>query len=322
MEATQATASQGTISSVEELEPEPLTFTTYRITPETTDSLVEKLNALTSAFGEKPIPFAALKPAGVATPVFAFTVAQAKPGSMYGQDYSLETGDPEKVALLGLVALYQGEGGYVNAKLIVLATRLTLLPSPDEGFVPDRYITFALPKLAAFVRGGLPGRAVLFRAARQQKVGDTEYMGTLGTLASLGFAYSHYNAARERVKFKLLGEEAPVEYGQVEAAPAEGSPDSVVYKYAAPGKLTYDQTFTFASVESVQVERPGRMEASGTVELVADAAVVEDFSGIPSGKDITITDTVLQDRDPMVPRRGGKRRTYRKKGRSGKTRRR
>jgi hypothetical protein len=61
------------------------------------------------------------------------------------------------------------------------------------------------------------------------------------------------------------------------------------------------------------------MELSPSVEMVADALVV---MALPNGKDITIPDVVLADPDPMEPRRGGKRKTYRKKARKGKTARR
>jgi hypothetical protein len=323
MESSMATASLGSMSELEEADPEPLTFTMQPITPTTSEALTERISALLPDFGEKPIPFSALKPAGAAGTVYVFTVAKAKPGSFYGKDYSLETGDPDAVALLGLVVLYQGGGGYINAKVVVLATRTALLPAPEEGFVPDRFVTFGLPKLASFLRTRFPGRAVLVRVARKQKIGDAEYMGTVGTLATLGFAYSHYTAARspERVKFKLYDEDAAVEYGQTEAAPEAGRPESVVYKYAAPGKLTYDKVFTFPMVEAVQVERPGKMDLAPTIEMVADALVVESFGDFPAGKDITIPDAVLRDVDPMEPRRGGRRKTYRKKGRKTTSRR-
>jgi hypothetical protein len=153
-------------------------------------------------------------------------------------------------------------------------------------------------------------------------MGDPEYLGTLGTLASLGFAYSTRNTSGERVKFKLLDKEEPVDYGALEATPAAGGVDAVTYKYAAPGQITYTEPFTFSSVESVQVVRPGKLEASPTVEMVADALVL---AGVPDGKDITIPDAVLRDVEPMEPFRGGKRRktrrrsTVRKTARKGKT---
>lgn len=308
-----ATASQGTMSGVEEAEPEPLTFTLYPINTATSEVLTERVGGLLPEFGEKPIPFSALKPAGKGN-IFLFTVARATPGSVFGKDYSLESGDPDKVVLLGLAVLYAGGGGYINAKLVVLATRTSLLPPAEEGFVPNRYITFALPKLATFLRQTFPGRSILLRVPRKQKLDDPEYLGTLGTLATLGFAYSHYNAMRTRVKFKLLDVPEAVDYGQVEV-----SEDTVVYKYANPGKITYDQPFTFPNVEAVQMELPGKMELSPSVEMVADALVV---MALPNGKDITIPDVVLADPDPMEPRRGGKRKTYRKKARKGKTARR
>jgi hypothetical protein len=324
-----------------------MSYTEYVVTSPTIPSGAWRmLNEVFRDCGEKDIPFEAITKMGDrGAMIRMFTVATIPPGFYQGRSHSLLEGhDPAKVACIGVYVVYQDAQGVLHAKIPAMGTRLTLLPS-GGGFEPNPYLSFAVRNLAQSVRTQVNGptsasaaaaaaaaaapRTILLRYPRKQKTDDAEYLGTLGTLSMLGFSLSHYAGARPpvtlsspmphppRVMFKLLDSELPVDVSEVQFVPADGV-DAVKYKYRPQGKLTATESFTFTGLESVVVQVPGTYTPAPVIELLARADVV---AGGVIG-DITIPDFQQRDPDPAEEtniRRGGRRITYRKKARKGKT---
>lgn len=321
MDASQASAVLSQTSMVSaDIDETAMTMTYYQVTSQQfPEALGERFNLILPSMGETPIPFSALKADGDrGARIVAFTVARVPPGSVLGKDYTLMTGDPDKVAAVGLFVIYPGQTGTPNLKLLAYGTRLDLRPA-GEGFSPDPYLGFAIRDIATEAQTQF-GPTALIRYARIQKTTSPEYLTTLGTLASIGFAVSSFTAKGELALLKISddrprpGAEGPayrsVDISQVRMNTAAEAIDRIVYEYLEkPSGET--KTVTFPEILEVQsVDRRGA-DTSDTVEVIARVGTIV----APADGIITIPDAELRDAVPTAPRRGG-RKTYRtKKGR-------
>jgi hypothetical protein len=320
MDASQASAflSQTSMESGE-IDETAMTMSYYQVTSQQfPEALGERFNVLLPSMGETPIPFSALKADGDrGARIVAFTVAKVPPGSVLGKDYTLVTGELDKVAAVGLFVIYPGATGIPNLKLLAYGTRLDLRPS-GEGFSPDPYLQFAIRDIAEEAQKQF-GPTALIRYARKQMTSDQEYLTTLGTLSSMGFAYSSFNAKGESVLLKIADdrphrESAPVfrtvDVSQVRMNSAAEAVERIVYEYLED-ETGATKTVTFPEVMEVQVLGKRGATISTSVEVIARVGTIM----TPADGIITIPDAELRDATPTQPRRGG-RKTYRaKKGR-------
>jgi hypothetical protein len=307
MDASQASAvlSQTSMASAE-IDETAMTMSYYQVTSQQfPEALGERFNVLLPSMGETPIPFSALKADGDrGARIVAFTVARVPPGSVLGKDYTLVTGDLDKVAAVGLFVIYPGQTGTPNLKVLAYGTRLDLRPA--EG--ADPYLTFALRDIAEEAQRQF-GPTALIRYARKQ-ARSPEYTTTMETLSSMGFAVSSFNADGAQVLLKI-SDTLSVDVSQVRMDAGAGG---VVYEYLEeddPDTRGSTKTFTFPEIQEVQVVRRRGAGISTSVEMIARVGTIM----TPADGIITIPDAELRDATPTQPRRGG-RKTFRvKKGR-------
>jgi hypothetical protein len=379
MEASQGTASQGTVEGVEAASANPMSMMFYDVRPGMSRTVQRKLNELLPSMAwQKGVPWEALEPYGTTTPIVAFTLTLTD--APYGLTDTPELSDDEfaKIALVGLFVLYGAPSGMMTLRILDMGTRNDLRPT-EGGFTVDPYLAAAMQKLAVHVRTITKTPSVLVTYSRKQRPWlqappssaaaaasaargatteqlDHEYLTTMGTLATLGFAYSSLNAEREYVRLRLgpdAASPAPLRWSVFFKPSAEGL-DRVEYSYAPPAtresevKVEETETATFANVDQVQRFSQALMnwEESKTVTLHAPLAVLtgddDDLrsllptglppssasaaaaaasaapAALPERIPITVTAPDAANAPPDVPRRGG-RRTYRKKARKGKT---
>jgi hypothetical protein len=387
MEASQATASQGTVEGVEAEEANPMALMFYDVRParagadptRLTPTEARKLNELLPSMGgERPIPWEAIEAYGATTPIFAFTLSLTPEPYRLSATPELTDEEFAKIATAGLCILYR-VGGVQTLRILALGTRNDLRPV-GEGFVEDPYLVFAVRGIAKRVIQVVKDPNVVMTYSRKQRPWrdapassaaaaasaargvsaeqqDTEYMTTLGTLATLGFAYSPLNAAREYTRLRVekevpgaRGKEATtrtetVLRWSVFVRPTATGLDKVVYRYAPPAKreaeIKVEETEECGFGEIVEVQRfsptLADWEPSATVVVHALAGVVTGdesdlravvpaganaaASASSSGDEVsgTISATVAANAPIDNARRGGKRRTYRKKAHRGKT---
>ena len=321
MEASQASAvlSQTSMASAE-IDETAMTMSYYQVTSQQfPEALGERFNVLLPSMGETPIPFSALKADGDrGARIVAFTVARVPPGSVLGKDYTLVTGELDKVAAVGLFVIYPGQTGTPHLKLLAYGTRLDLRPS-GEGFEQDPYLTFALRDIAEEAQRQF-GPTALIRYARKQTTSSPEYLTTLGTLSSMGFAYSSFNAKGESVLLKIADDrprreaQGPayrtVDVSQVRMNSSAEAVERVVYEYLEDG-TGETKTVTFPEVAEVQVLGRRGAGISTSVEMIARVGTIM----TPADGIITIPDAELRDATPTQPRRGGRKTFRAKKGR-------
>lgn len=321
MDASQASAvlSQTSMASAE-IDENAMTMSYYQVTSQQfPEALGERFNVLLPSMGETPIPFSALKADGDrGARIVAFTVARVPPGSVLGKDYTLVTGDLDKVAAVGLFVIYPGQTGTPNLKVLAYGTRLDLRPA-GEGFEPDPYLTFALRDIAEEAQRQF-GPTALIRYARKQTTSSPEYLTTLGTLSSMGFAYSSFNAKGESVLLKIADDrprreaQGPayrtVDVSQVRMNSSAEAVERVVYEYLEDG-TGETKTVTFPEVAEVQVLGRRGAGISTSVEMIARVGTMM----TPADGIITIPDAELRDATPTQPRRGGRKTFRAKKGR-------
>jgi hypothetical protein len=320
MEASQASAllSQTSMASAE-IDETALTMTYYQVTSQQfPEALGERFNVLLPSMGETPIPFSALKADGDrGARIVAFTVARVPPGSVLGKDYTLMTGELDKVAAVGLFVIYSGVTGVPNLKLLAYGTRLDLQPA-GEGFSPDPYLEFAIRDIAEEAQTQF-GPTALLRYARKQTSSSSEYLTTLGTLSALGFAYSSFNAKGESVLLKIPDDRPHRESGvvyrsvdvsQVRMNSSAEAVERIVYEYLED-ETGETKTVTFPEVAEVQVLGKRGATISTSVEVVARVGTIM----TPADGIITIPDADLRDATPTQPRRGGRKTIRAKKGR-------
>jgi len=164
------------------------------------------------------------------------------------------------------------------------------------------------------------GPTALIRYARIQKTTSPEYLTTLGTLASIGFAVSSFTAKGGLALLKISDDREAagtayrsVDVSQLRMNTAAEAIERIVYEYLEkPSGET--KTVTFPEILEVQsVDRRGA-ETSDTVEMIARVGTIV----APANGIITIPDAELRDAVPTAPRRGG-RKTYRAKKKGRKT---
>lgn len=363
MEASQGTASQGTVEGVEAASANPMSMMFYDVRPGMSRTVQRKLNELLPSMAwQKGVPWEALEPYGTTTPIVAFTLTLTD--APYGLTDTPELSDDEfaKIAVVGLFVLYGAPSGTMTLRILDMGTRNDLRPT-EGGFTVDPYLAAAMQKLAVHVRTITKTPSVLVTYSRKQRPWlqappssaaaaasaargatteqlDHEYLTTMGTLATLGFAYSSLNAEREYVRLRLgpdAAAPAPLRWSVSFKPSAEGL-DRVEYSYAPPAtresevKVQETETATFANVDQVQRFSQALMnwEESKTLTLHAPLAVLtgtEDdlrsllppgVTALPERIPITVAAPDAASAPPDAPRRGG-RRTYRKKARKGKT---
>jgi hypothetical protein len=307
MDASQASAvlSQTSMASAE-IDETAMTMSYYQVTSQQfPEALGERFNVLLPSMGETPIPFSALKADGDrGARIVAFTVARVPPGSVLGKDYTLVTGDLDKVAAVGLFVIYPGQTGTPNLKVLAYGTRLDLRPA--EG--ADPYLTFALRDIAEEAQRQF-GPTALIRYARKQ-ARSPEYTTTLGTLSGMGFAFSSFNADGAQVLLKI-SDTLSVDVSQVRMDAGAGG---VVYEYleeddeATRGST---KTVTFPEIQEVQILGRRGAGISTSVEMIARVGTIM----TPADGIITIPDAELRDATPTKPRRGGRKTFRAKKGR-------
>jgi len=307
MDASQASAvlSQTSMASAE-IDETAMTMSYYQVTSQQfPEALGERFNVLLPSMGETPIPFSALKADGDrGARIVAFTVARVPPGSVLGKDYTLVTGDLDKVAAVGLFVIYPGQTGTPNLKVLAYGTRLDLRPA--EG--ADPYLTFALRDIAEEAQRQF-GPTALIRYARKQ-ARSPEYTTTLGTLSGMGFAVSSFNADGAQVLLKI-SDTLSVDVSQVRMDAGAGG---VVYEYLEeddPDTRGSTKTVTFPEIQEVQVVRRRGAGISTSVEMIARVGTIM----TPADAIITIPDAELKDAAPTQPRRGGRKTFRAKKGR-------
>ncbi len=315
MDASQASAvlSQTSMASAE-IDETAMTMSYYQVTSQQfPEALGERFNVLLPSMGETPIPFSALKADGDrGARIVAFTVARVPPGSVLGKDYTLVTGELDKVAAVGLFVIYPGQTGTPNLKVLAYGTRLDLRPADGS----DPYLTFALSDIAEEAQRQF-GPTALIRYARKQTKEADEYKTTMGTLAGMGFAVSSFNADGKDVLLQIPDDRphrearGPV-YRTVDVSQVrmDSGAGGIVYEYLED-ETGETKTFTFPEIQEVQVLGRRGAGISTSVEMIARVGTML----TPADGIITIPDAELRDATPTQPRRGG-RKTFRvKKGR-------
>ena len=307
MDASQASAvlSQTSMASAE-IDETAMTMSYYQVTSQQfPEALGERFNVLLPSMGETPIPFSALKADGDrGARIVAFTVARVPPGSVLGKDYTLVTGELDKVAAVGLFVIYPGQTGTPNLKVLAYGTRLDLRPA--EG--ADPYLSFALRDIAEEAQRQF-GPTALMRYARKQ-ARSPEYDTTMQTLSGMGFALSSFNADGVQVLLKI-SDTLSVDVSQVRMDAGAGG---VVYEYleeADEATRGSTKTFTFPEIKEVQVLGRRGAGISTSVEMIARVGTIM----TPADGIITIPDAELRDATPTKPRRGGRKTFRAKKGR-------
>jgi hypothetical protein len=318
MDASQASAvlSQTSMASAE-IDETAMTMSYYQVTSQQfPEALGERFNVLLPSMGETPIPFSALKADGDrGARIVAFTVARVPPGSVLGKDYTLVTGELDKVAAVGLFVIYPGQTGTPNLKLLAYGTRLDLRPA--EG--ADPYLTFALRDIAEEAQRQF-GPTALMRYARKQTKEADEYKTTMGTLAGMGFAVSSFNADGKDVLLQIPDDRPrreargpayrTVDVAQLRMNSAAEAPERVVYEYLEDD-TGETKTVTFPEIKEVQVLGRRGAGISTSVEMIARVGTIM----TPADGIITIPDAELKDAAPTQPRRGGRKTFRAKKGR-------
>jgi hypothetical protein len=318
MDASQASAvlSQTSMASAE-IDETAMTMSYYQVTSQQfPEALGERFNVLLPSMGETPIPFSALKADGDrGARIVAFTVARVPPGSVLGKDYTLVTGELDKVAAVGLFVIYPGQTGTPNLKVLAYGTRLDLRPA--EG--SDPYLTFALRDIAEEAQRQF-GPTALIRYARKQTKEADEYKTTMGTLAGMGFAVSSFNADGKDVLLQIPDDRPhreargpvyrTVDVSQVRMDSTAEAPERVVYEYLED-ETGETKTVTFPEIKEVQVLGRRGAGISTSVEMIARVGTML----TPADGIITIPDAELRDATPTQPRRGGRKTFRAKKGR-------
>ena len=322
MDASQASAvlSQTSMASAE-IDETAMTMSYYQVTSQQfPEALGERFNVLLPSMGETPIPFSALKADGDrGARIVAFTVARVPPGSVLGKDYTLVTGELDKVAAVGLFVIYPGQTGTPNLKLLAYGTRLNLRPA--EG--ADPYLTFALRDIAEEAQRQF-GPTALIRYARKQTKEADEYKTTMGTLAGMGFAVSSFNADGKDVLLQIPDDRPhreargpvyrTVDVAQLRMNSSAEASERVVYEYLED-ETGETKTATFPEIKEVQVLGRRGAGISTSVEMIARVGTIM----TPADGIITIPDAELRDATPTQPRRGGGRKTFRTKKTGRKT---
>jgi hypothetical protein len=315
MDASQASAvlSQTSMASAE-IDETAMTMSYYQVTSQQfPEALGERFNVLLPSMGETPIPFSALKADGDrGARIVAFTVARVPPGSVLGKDYTLVTGELDKVAAVGLFVIYPGQTGTPNLKVLAYGTRLDLRPA--EG--SDPYLTFALRDIAEEAQRQF-GPTALIRYARKQTKEADEYKTTMGTLAGMGFAVSSFNADGKDVLLQIPDDRphrearGPV-YRTVDVSQVrmDSGAGGIVYEYLED-ETGETKTVTFPEIKEVQVLGRRGAGISTSVEMIARVGTML----TPADGIITIPDAELRDATPTQPRRGGRKTFRAKKGR-------
>jgi hypothetical protein len=313
MEASQASVARSYGSMTEEEEPaagvvsDKTTTTTYYPINDVNfpESLSERFNMIFPSLGEAPIPFSELKDAAKrGREFYAFTVADVAPGAVLGSNYTLLTGDPKKVAVAGILALYPTASGIATGKILALGTRKDLIPK--EGL--DEYLAIALRSLAQNLQSRFGPTAIL-RYARKQMFTEPDYTSTVRTLAAVGIPYSSFTPEGQQALFKLKGSAAkdPVDISQVKRL-ADGT---LSYEYLEEGTGA-TKTFAPSAIDKVYVLGRRGVQLSPTVEFVGAVGPVL----APTGAEATITipdPILLSDPERTAPRRGGRRKTARRR---------
>ena len=324
MEASQASASQGTVD--EEAAPAPgvvdATTHTVRWYPVTEaafpEKLGERMNLIFPAHKMAPVAWSEMKESHRTSgeTYFAFTVSETPPGSDFGNDYTLATGDPKKVVAAGVVNTHRhspsaGAPPVLTVVLLDMGTRDDVQP---KGVNP--YLSLALKSLATQMRQFGPN--VLVRYSRKQLFKDPEYLSTRDTLFSLGIPLSSRTRGGpegQEALFKVRTETDLVAIERVKLALAQEGADRVVYTYREE-RTGAEKTFPGSAIDRLYVLKRTGTEMAPTVEFVGYLGSV--LTPIGEGEtDVTIPDPILQDGYKRVePRRGGRRRTYRKRATS------
>lgn len=324
MDASQASAVLSQTSMVSaDIDEAAMTMSYYQVTSQQfPEALGERFNVLLPSMGETPIPFSALKADGDrGARIVAFTVARVPPGSVLGKDYTLVTGDLDKVAAVGLFVIYPGQTGTPNLKLLAYGTRLDLRPA--EG--ADPYLSFALRDIAEEAQRQF-GPTALLRYARKQTKESDEYKTTMGTLAGLGFAVSSFNADGKDVLLQIPDDRPrreargpayrTVDVAQLRMNSSAEAGERVVYEYLED-ESGETKTVTFPEIKEVQVLGRRGAGISTSVEMIARVGTML----TPTDGLITIPDAELKDAAPTQPRRGGRKTFRAKKGRKTTSRR-
>ena len=315
MEASQASASQGSMS----VESPPtgedaLSVRWYSVTEATfPEKLGERFNLILPAHKMAPISWAELKEghATNAETYYAFTVAEAPPGSVMGSDYTLMTGDPKKVIATGVVNTHKNPTtGLLTINILDMGTREDAIP---KGGAVNPYLTMAIQSIAQQMKTP----TIVIRYSRKQLATDPEYLSTRNTMASLGIPLSGYTRGGPEGKEALIktrAEEKPVDISNVKLRPSKVGADRILYEYREEGTGVV-KSFSGSAVDKVYVLGRRGVEISPVVEFVGTVGAVLTDSG--EDRDITLPDIVLRDGFKRVePRRGGRKRTQRKRATS------
>jgi len=315
MEASQATASQGSIeeepaAAPGAFDPSQVSIRWYPVTdagfPE---KLGERMNLIFPAHKMAPVSWSDMKEAHRMSgeTYFAVTLAQVAPGSVFGQDYTLVTGEPKKVAVAGVINTYKNaQTGALTVNILDIGTREDLLP---KGGAVNPYLALVLSSLANQV--GTPN--VVVRYSRKQLATDSEYLSTRNTLASLGLPLSSFTRGGPEGKetlFKIRAEEKPVDVSAVKLRPDREGPDRILYEYREEGTGAV-KSFSASAIDRLYTLGRRGVEITPIVEFVGTIGAMLTPATAPEA-DITLPDVVLRDGFKRVePRRGGRKVTSR-----------
>lgn len=252
-----------------------------------------------------------------------------------------------------------GAEGYVEDPYLAFAIQQMARHVSDKTKTTDIVVTIARnqrpwlkePRTAA------AAAAAAARGATAEQL-DAEYLTVLGTLTARHFAYSRLNAKNEYVQLRLGPEGSPaIQRWSVYFNRTKSGLDAIEYSYAPPAeseaesKVIETEIATFTDVQEVQRFSFPLMKwiHSETVVLHAPLAILtgdeDDLSRfvlpkgpspssasaaaanaaaaasapLPDRIDVTIPIDVAANAPLDNPRRGGRRKTYRKKARKGKT---
>jgi hypothetical protein len=320
MDASQASASQGEMSesplpAIGALDPSRLDVRWYPVRNDMfPEALGERFNLIFPAHRMTPISWASMKEAHAAKgeTYYAFTVVDAASAYVLGQ-YSLVSGDPKKVIAAGVINVHTNPATkLVTANILDMGTREDSIPK--AGAV-NSYLEKALKSMAQ----QLPQNAVIRYSCNQ--LADSEFTSRRATLHALGIPLSSYTRTGlqgEQVREALIkrrGSDELVDVSAVKLRPSKTGPDRVLYEYREEGGTGEVKSFGGSAVDTVFVMGKTKSVLAPRIEFVGVASSVLAEGG--DDRDITVpADIAKDDYKRTEPRRGGRKRTLRKRATS------
>jgi hypothetical protein len=278
------------------------------------EKLGERFNLIFPAHKMNPISWADMKEGHRINgeTYYAFTVAEAAPGSVLGSDYTLLTDDPKKVIAAGVINVYTHPAtGRGVANILDMGAREDTVST--TGAV-NPYLEMALKSMAR----QLPPNALIRYSCKQGS--DFEFLSRMATLHACGLPLSQWTRVGllgdrfEEAAIKPRRSEEAETISAVKLRPSKTGPARILYEHRDE-KTGAVKSFDGAAVDKVRYTTGSKVKGAQWIEFVGLASSVLAEGG--EDRDITIPEDILKDKYKQTdPRRGGRKRTQRKRATS------